>query len=325
MDINQTFELSMVLDSNKFHKVLNRTGYLEENEEGYIDQSFAAKGITVKYRDSQYKKKVWLIINPKLVLDSAGQDPDRFLRKLDKRIGRYFGDKYQMDDFDLSGMSLTVDMDVCSRENVSAYLKVLQRIGRVKGFSPSDYECFEEGTSFCLDGNSSGIEFRIYDLERMVVGHLEETDISRKKLKSMSRDMEGILRADVRIKKPKAIRSYAGNDDASCQIAALLENRKDVFLDTFMKVIPYGDFYKKDKAAEIVQNEVEDRILRRRMLRLLTLIPEKKSLYLAQKSMNCRNIEKVMRAFSDISVSPVTISKRYDVKYLKNIYDFLLA
>ena len=90
MDINQTFELSMVLDHEKFHKDLNTAGYLEKHDEGYVDQCFTPKGITVKYRDSQYKKKVWLIINPKLVVDSAGQDPDRFLRKLDKRIGRYF-------------------------------------------------------------------------------------------------------------------------------------------------------------------------------------------------------------------------------------------
>lgn len=92
-----------------------------------------------------------------------------------------------------------------------------------------------------------------------------------------------------------------------------------------MKVIPYGDFYKIDKAAEIVQNRVADRILRRRMLRLLALIPEKKSLYLAQKAMNCRNIEKVMEAFSDINVSPVTISRRHNVKFLKNLYDYILA
>lgn len=220
-------------------------------------------------------------------------------------------------------MVLTVDMDTGSRENVVAYLKVIQRIGRVKGFSPSDYDCFEDGTSFCLDGNSRGTEFLIYDLERMAVGYLEETGISRKKLKSAGRNLEGILRTEVRLTKLKAVRSYAGTDDASGQIPVLLENCKDVFLDTFRKIIPYGDFYKKDKAAEIVQNRVEDRILRRRMLRLLTLIPEKKSLYLAQKAMNCRNIEKVMKSFSDINVSPVTISRRHGVKHLKNIYDYM--
>ena len=56
------------------------------------------------------------------------------------------------------------------------------------------------------------------------------------------------------------------------------------------------------------------------MLRLLALIPEKKSLYLAQKAMNCRDIEKVMEGFAKINLSPITINKRYGVKYLKNLY-----
>ena len=59
------------------------------------------------------------------------------------------------------------------------------------------------------------------------------------------------------------------------------------------------------------------------MLRLVELIPEKKSLYLAQKAMECRNMEKVMEAFAKINLSSVTISKRQEVKYLKNIYEYL--
>ncbi len=92
-----------------------------------------------------------------------------------------------------------------------------------------------------------------------------------------------------------------------------------------MRIVPYGDFYKKDKAVEIIRSEVEDIRLRRKMLRLLVLIPEKKSLYLAQKAMNCRNIEKIMEAFAKIDVSPVTISKRHNVKQLKNIYKYLIT
>ncbi len=60
------------------------------------------------------------------------------------------------------------------------------------------------------------------------------------------------------------------------------------------------------------------------MLRLLVLIPEKKSVHLAQKAMNCRNIEKVMEAFAKINLSPVTISKRHDVKHLEGLYVYLL-
>lgn len=59
-------------------------------------------------------------------------------------------------------------------------------------------------------------------------------------------------------------------------------------------------------------------------MRLVALIPEKKSVYLAQKAMNCRNMEKVMKAFAKINLSPVTISKRLDVKWLMSVYEYLL-
>ena len=328
MYVNQLFELSMVLDNEKFHKiidkVISRKGYLEETENGYIDQSLASKGILVKFCDSQYKKKIKLIVEPRWVLDCNTPDPDKLIRKLDKRISEYFDHKYRMDDFDLSGMILSTDIDVGDRESVSAYLKVLQRIGRVKGFSPSSYDYFGEDDSFCMDGNSNGIEFLIFDLERTIKRQLRDTETDRKRLKSMIKDSEGILRAEVRLTKPKAIRAYTKTTNISAQITELSENCRDIFLDTFARIIPFGDFHKKDKAVEIIHRDVKNTAVRRKMLRLLELIPEKKSLYLAQKAMNCRNIEKVMDSFAKINVSPITISKRQDVKYLKNLFDYIL-
>ena len=79
-----------------------------------------------------------------------------------------------------------------------------------------------------------------------------------------------------------------------------------------------------DTAVEIVRSEVQDSTMRRKMLRLLALIPEKKSLHLAQKEMNCREVEKVMEAFTKIHLSPVTIAKRHEIKYLENIYSHFL-
>ena len=83
-------------------------------------------------------------------------------------------------------------------------------------------------------------------------------------------------------------------------------------------------FYKKDKAEVIIRREIKDIRLRRRMLRLMELIPEKKSLYLAQKAMNYRNVEKVVEMFARINLSPITISKRQDIKWLKSIYEYLV-
>lgn len=328
MYINQIFELSMVLNNDKFHKDLSRAhkriGCLEEKDGEYIDRSMAAKGMTVAYRDSQYKKKVKVVINSGRVMDYDKTEPDKFLRKIDKRIGEYFDYKYSIDDFSLSGVTFITDIDVDNRERISAYLKVLRRVGKVKGFKPVVYDYFEDIDSLCWEGSSNGISFSLYDLEDMWRRQFGERKIKVKKYRETIEGTEGILRAEVRLMKPKAVRSYTDRIEARAQIADIMRKRKDIFMDTFIKIVPYGDYEKKDKTVESVYREIGDDRLRRRMLRLVALIPEKKSLYLAQKAMECRNMEKIMRAFAKINVSPVTISRRQDVRQLRNIYEYFI-
>lgn len=327
MLINQTFELSMVLDAEHFQEVLamaySKSERLQEVEEGYIDLSLASKGITVIYRDSQYKKKVRLLVNPCLVVDDP-DNADKLVRKVGKRISEYFNHRYQVEDFTLSGANLIADVDVGNRENISAYLKVMRRVGKVKGFAPASFDFLDDVDSFCLTGNSNDIDFLLYDLGTAIMSQRKNADTGRKALKVVSKQVRNILRAEVRLTKPKAIRAYTDADNVCGQIVELVKNRQQVFLDTFARVIPYGDFHKKDAAMEIIRREVSDNIMRRRMLRLLALIPEKKSLYLAQKEMNCRNVEKVMEAFTKIGLSPVTVSKRHEVKHLENLYSYFL-
>lgn len=327
MYINQFFEFTMTMNHERFHKVFKRAcgkmKCMENMEDEYIDRTIEGKGVTVIYRDSQYKKKIKLIVNVDRLLDGNKSDPDRILRKLNKRIGEYFDYRYTLDDFFISGMRIAVDLNVGTHNDVEAYLKVLRRIKRVKGFSAVRYECFENVDSFCLEGNSNGIDFIIYDLKGLYERQLDEDGIGRKNYKAAIKESVGILRAEVRLTKIKTVRIYADKEDISAQIIILSEKRQDIFLEIFKRIIPYGDFYKKGKAEEMIRAGIKDDRLRRRMLRLVTLIPEKKSVYFAQKAMDCRNMEKVMKAFAKINVSPVTISKRQDEKWLKNIYEFL--
>ncbi len=327
MYINLIFELSMVLDEERFHKVLSHVHHKADcmEKEEYADQSLEEKGIVVIYRDSQYKKRIKLIVHVERLLDSNKFDSEKIVRKLNKRIGEYFEYKYTLDNFFISGMRIAVDINVGTHNDVEAYLKVLRRIGRVKGFSPVRYECFENVDSFCLEGNSNGINFMIYDLEGLYERQLNENNIGKKKFKVVIKESKGTLRAEVRLTKAKTVRIYADKEDISAQIITLSEKCQDIFLETFVRIIPFGDFYKKGKAEEIIWAEIKDNRLRRRMLRLVALIPEKKSLYLAQKAMHCRNMAKVMEAFAKINLSPVTISKRHGVRYLKNFYECLFS
>lgn len=196
MVINHTFELSMTLDTDHFQQVFTRAcegSYLKEVDDECIDTSLMEKGIMVSFRDSRYKKKIRLLANASLIVDD-GNDTDKLIRKLDKRITEYFGHKYTLNDFTLSGMTLTVDIDVGSRVSVSDYLKVLRRVGRVKGFFPVDYEFLDGVDNLCLSGRSNDIDFLLYDLSAAVMSQRRNADTGRKLLKSMSSQVGSIIR-----------------------------------------------------------------------------------------------------------------------------------
>jgi len=293
MRIQTALELNLGVDSEKYNKLLDKalsnSRDIRQMEDGtFFDSSLASKGITVLYLDGPRKKKIRLTV--------IGE-PD----KLEKRIEKYFRSKHTLNDFTLSKMTVVADINVRSRENAEAYIKVLQKIGKVKGFSPMRVDELDDDRSFCLEGNSNGIEFLVYAPKH------EKT----------------ILRAEVRLTNPKAIRLYTSDFLAPGQAAELTKNRERVFMDTFLRVVPCGDFHKKEKAVEIIRREVKDRRLRRRMLRLLELVPEKKSLLLAQKALNYRRVDRVMAAFEEIGVSPVTVSKRHNIKELESLYGYM--
>jgi len=321
MFLNCAFVLVLSPDSDKYSKLFDRTYSDFEcvDENMYADRTFESKGISVLYQDSQYKKKIKLIVNPCRLLDSDKPDSEKLIHKLDKRIERYFNNKFKLDDFELSGMGLTVDIDVRSSERVFDYLKVLRRIGKVKGFSPSRDNGLDDDAGLFYDGNSNGIKFMLYDLE-VIFGEGTSDDFFNIEQPEYC---GGLLRAEVRLTNPKAIRSYTNKSSTSKQIADLYDNRLDIFSHTFLRIVPFGNFYKKNKAEEIIRAKVKDATIGRRMLRLLDLIPEKKSLLLAQKALNYRRIDKVMEAFFGIEVAPITISKRHDVKKLDNLYEYM--
>lgn len=203
-------------------------------------------------------------------------------------------------------------------------MKVLDRTGKVKGFSPTYCGALNEDDCLWLSGNSNNIEFIVTDLNAASEARLLDSGVEYKEARAAANQMEGILQVEVSLTKPKAIRAYTESKDTAGQVAELSNMIAYAFLDVFVRIVPFGDFRKKDDAAEIIRSEITDAAMQKKMLRLLELIPEKKSLLLAQKAMNCRDIEKVMRAFAKINLSPVTLSKRQDMKKLKCLYRYLL-
>ena len=307
MLIKSCLELSVVLNNDKFDsvfsKVLQNNQQIQETAENeHTDASFYADGFLVIFRCSQYKKKMRLLIDPLIILKGNEIEAQKVIHKTEKFIRNYFDSELQFKNFTLSGVILSADLMV--GHNINDYIKVLRRIGKINGFSPVDSHDVDDDTGFFLKGNSNAIRFRIYDLGKML------------------REGRGTLRAEVQLCKPKAIYPYSQSANPSVQLSDVLRQTEQIFMDTFSRVIPYGDFYKKGTAVDLIFQSIKDANLRRKMLRLVALIPEKKSLHLAQKEMNCRTMDEVMIAFAKINLSPITISKRHDVKHLKNLYEY---
>ena len=328
MYTNITFELTMLLDSEKFDELFNRPQNRLSHSAGnkFYDETMADKGILVTYHNKQYKKKVQLTVNTNVML--SGDEPDecnaeKLVSKLEKHVNGYFNSIYSLDDFDISKMHLSTDIDVQSRAKVSDYIRILKHIGRVKGFSPSRNCEIGKYIGFCLDGNSNGINFRIYNLERHLKERAKEETSEHKELNTLANKSVGLLRVEVKLVKLAAIRACTDRLVTSDQIEQLCGKGQKMFLNVFRHIVPFGDFYKKENAVEIIRKEVTDVKMRRRMIRLVALLPEKKSLMLAQKELCYRQIDDVMAEFAEIEVSPVTISKRHDVKMLENIYKFM--
>jgi hypothetical protein len=277
---------------------------------GHMDETLISDGIAIAYYDNSKKRKVRLIVCPCFLLDNdcpelwkpTPGNISRLTHKLDKRIASYFSG-YELADFKMSQVILAADIDVGDRDRVSDYIKILHSIGKVKCFSPVKYrrEGLSKDSYFGLVGNSNGLEFRAYGLE-----HAKK-----------------VLRAEVRLRSKSVIRACAGNGDTANQIGALAERGEDIFMEAFRHVVPGGNYYKKKQAETLIRERVRGGPLRRRMLRLVTLIPEKKSLHLAQKALTVRDINEVMSKFNEIGVSPVTISKRHNRKELVSLYSLL--
>lgn len=323
-----TFELSLILNTDNFCKWKDKAYEKAEGshpvypKNGVIyDNALKNKGVKIEYHDNTFKKKIKFIVNPTKLLGGNdikklwkpnNDNISKLFRKLKGYIDSYFDSKYKLNDFKLTRIDFTVNLNVGDREKVSSYIQVLHNIGKVKGFKPKydkKDKKIDHNLSFDLEGNSNGVEFTAYDKEE----------------ESKQKEAKGILRVEVRLKKQKSISKYTDETAASKQIKSLAANSKVIFLDTFTHIVPRGDYYKKKDAIKLVEDNISKQKHREKMLQLIELVPKKKSLYLAHKEMNDRNIDKVMEMFAEINVSPVTISKRHNINSLKNLYSYLLA
>ena len=331
-----TFELRIEVNSSTFDYWRNKAKDRKKfDPESNKDFSCVKNGITVWFHGTVHRRWIKLIVNPSRVLGMDdvvklwkpdGKNRRQLFCELDNFFKYYFNSYYKLNSFTLTRFDITTNLKLGSQELVSAYIKFLHNIKKVKGFSPKydkTYTDYDTNASFDLEGNSNGIDLTIYDKAAAIKANMKNMEYKQKEMAKQMEKAKGMLRIEVKLTSQKIIRKYTREEDTEKRIIKLCKDCYVFFMVTFNGVVPWGDVYKKDKAVEIIEENVADKTMRKKMLRLVDLIPKKKSLYLAQKEMNDRDMERIMGEFQRIELCPVTISKRQDIKSLKSLYTLL--
>ena len=330
-----TFELTLYLGYEKFTELTKRAikksrkkhRFFQDSFDENIshDESLKKYGIRIMYIWNDYKKRILLVVNPSKLL--GGDDIPKLwkpnknnitqtLDALEMLIDEYFDSEYELDDFKLTRMDFTVNINLKTREAVSDYIKVLHNLGKVKGYSQiKDVDWIKKELAFVLQGNSNDIAFWAYDKE----GREELLKVPKYRLKSA----RGILRIEIQVTTNKALLRFTDKGTTGKQIKSLAKNSEAIFMYNFNSIMPHGGFYKKNKAEKLIQEAAFSKRDKEKMLRLTELIPKKKSLLRAQKELKSKDIKGIMKKFEDLNVCPVTISKRHGVKHLKSLYSYL--
>ena len=125
MQIKSILELTLGLDKERFRKIfIKMCGKKRRDDEKYIDYSLDSEGITIAYRNSQYKKRITFTVDPSGAInyDNLDESLPKFIRNLDRAVTKYFNAKYELKDFALSKMILSTDIDLRARPRESSRL-----------------------------------------------------------------------------------------------------------------------------------------------------------------------------------------------------------
>ena len=306
------FELTLSLDTKAFRKQLDRAYKNVEKMDcrmypvgfDHVDESFLSDGIGIRYYDNKHKK-IRFVIYPGLVIGDDlselwkpnSDNISRLRERFASFVSGYFNSDYELNDLKLTRVDYAVDINIGSKERVYDYLKLLKGIRRVKLFSPIKDPKHDASSFFGLKGRTNGVEFRAYSLKH---------------------DKE-ILRVEVRLTTKGVIRAYCDEYDTSKQIKAMAKNGKHIVLDSFQYIVPCGDHYKLKEARNIIMANVDDKTLRKNMLKLLELVKKRRSFMSVQKEFG-RDFNETMSALEAISLSPITLGKRYKGKKIESLY-----
>ena len=289
---------------------------------------FNGLGIRVYIREEKIKAYIGFIISLNCVKGEykaidliKPNEIDEAIDLANARIRLRFGPGFSLEEMSLCRVDLCVNIDVDSRENVSEYIKLLNKTHSSKAYklSASPYYGVEnefKATSY------NGSEISIYN---------KEAGLSSRK-NSEAPDAEGILRIEYRIKRKGEINFMTCRyTDSNIGIIKYLANNSEKIIKSIMsKLVLNADYYKPSVLQQALEANVRTNILKRRMLRLWELTSELSSLYLAKQhlkkednNVDARYCTLMLKEFEKLNVNVVTLDDDSHLNRLPSLFRYM--
>lgn len=248
-------------------------------------------------------------------------EAEQAMRLAERMITDWMGEDYSCDKLTLCRVDLCVNVDVGSPENVTQYIKQLYKINMRKSYKIRGLRntAINKTVGFTTEYEQDGTELAVYNKKHQ----LEDA------LGIPADEYKNILRIEFRLKKQSTINKYVDDTLSNTgKILSLIENGKDIIKTVLPKLLPGGDYYKLDKAIDIVYELEKDTRLRRTMEQFLRLTAEKHGLKSARAAMKSvgitdRYITRLLKSFEEIEVNPVALKKNSKQKFLPSLYRYL--
>lgn len=245
------------------------------------------------------------------------------LNSADAMLTGEFGEDFAINNLELSRVDYRINVNVGSSENVRAYINLLYRCDKRKGYKVIGLECpdFDSTKGYTARNDIAGTEISFYDKQKQ---------LEQRKYEESER-ASGILRIELRLTKIKAVKEHTkGCINNHERIIYCIGNSRREILGVVRQLIPDGDYYTMKKAREILEKSVKSQKLQDRMIEMLKLTKRLGSIRLAKKEL--RNIDSkikheyfnmMMEEFENIGVNPVVLDKKSVVSTLPGLFTFL--
>lgn len=330
-----TVELRKYVDHNTYNCLVSRfyrdakdTNRVRKEGSRIFSHRFEGQGIEVFLNEEKYR---WYIA-VKLSLNSilGGKNSIELVRhedippayyEADRKLTDWLGEEYSLRLFELWRVDFCVNLYVDSPENVAAYIGLMYKTQKKKSFKVCGLgnKKIDKSRSYTARRDSD-TEIAIYDKQKALIDWGDDE----------AEQAVGILRIELRLLNRSTVDLYApvgNNVDRIVHCARISRNVITDFMEGFCM---NADYYKLDKAEQLIDEMVASRKMRERMKLMIKRTAELHGIKNAKKSLTGNNkvmshiyYNKMMEEFVSIGVNVVTLAKNGGIGYMPSLFRYI--